>query len=125
LLTSDFSSEEILAYADPAQVDQAMDRLVSNALRNTSHGGQVSMRVEKMIDGQVHCLVRNSLAEVETQQLNLSGEGGKGESSRRSTNGSQLLSQVKDIISAHGGKVWVESNPGQGSVFHFTLLPPA
>ena len=125
LLTSDFSAEEVLAYADPAQVDQAMDRLVNNALRNTSHGGQVSMRVEKMIDGQVHCLVRNSLAEVETQQLNLSGEGGKGESSRRSTNGSQLLSQVKDIVAAHGGKVWVESNPSQGSVFHFTLLPPA
>jgi hypothetical protein len=32
---------------------------------------------------------------------------------------------VKDLITAHGGKVWVESSPGQGSVFHFTLLPPA
>jgi DNA-binding response OmpR family regulator/signal transduction histidine kinase len=125
LLTADFSSEEILAYADPDQVDQALDRVISNALRSTPHGGQVVMRVEKMIDGQVHCLVRNSLAEIETQQLNIGGDGGKTKSTQRSANGSQLLSQVKEIIATHGGKVWAESNPSQGSIFHFTLLPPA
>jgi len=125
LLTADFSSEEILAYADPDQVDQALDRVISNALRSTPHGGQVAVRVEKMIDGQVHCLVRNSMAEIETQQLNIGGDGGKTKSTQRSANGSQLLSQVKEIIATHGGKVWAESNPSQGSIFHFTLLPPA
>jgi signal transduction histidine kinase len=32
------------------------------------------------------------------------------------------LAIVKHIINAHGGKVWVESEPGQGSTFIF-LLP--
>jgi signal transduction histidine kinase len=31
------------------------------------------------------------------------------------------LSIVKHIIQAHGGRVWVESQPGKGSSFYFTL----
>src|SRR5450759_5431430 len=33
------------------------------------------------------------------------------------------LSLMKDVITAQGGKLWVESQPGRGSTFHFTLIP--
>lgn len=125
LLTADFTSDEILAYADADQVDQVVDKLITNALRNTPHGGQVSMRVEKMLDGQIHFLVRNSVAEIETQKLNLTQDDDKKEAARKSANGTQVLGQVKEIITAHGGKVWAESSPTQGAIFHFTLMPPA
>jgi two-component system phosphate regulon sensor histidine kinase PhoR len=31
------------------------------------------------------------------------------------------LALVKEIVEAHGGQVWVDSTPGQGSRFYFTL----
>jgi len=31
------------------------------------------------------------------------------------------LSISRTIIEAHGGRIWVEPNPGGGSIFHFTL----
>jgi signal transduction histidine kinase len=40
----------------------------------------------------------------------------------RDTKGSGLgLSIAKTIIDAHGGRIWVESTPGTGSVFTFVL----
>lgn len=128
ILTADYSADEIYAYADPEQVSQVLDKLLTNALRRSPHGGQVSLRIEKMLDGQVHGFIKNTSTEVETNQLPPIGENEKTDdkaATQKQVTNAQTLAQIKDLISAHGGKVWVESNQGQGSVFHFTLLPPA
>ena len=33
------------------------------------------------------------------------------------------LAIVRKIVERHGGKVWFESTPGSGTVFHFTMPP--
>jgi signal transduction histidine kinase len=126
LLTADYSSDEVLAYADPVQMDEVLEKLVTNALRNSPHGGQVMLRVEKMMDGQVHAMVRNTVADIDTHQLPPLSEAGKVDrSAGRNNNGGQTLGQVKEIVATHGGKVWAEATAGQGSILHVTLLPPA
>ena len=128
ILTSDFAAEEVLAYADPAQISQIFDKLLTHSIRRSPHGGQVYLRIEKLIDGQVHGYIKNSATEIETNPLPPLGDHGKPgneAAAKRQVSNAQTLAQVKDLITAHGGKVWVEASPGQGSVFHFTLLPPA
>jgi two-component system sensor histidine kinase VicK len=45
----------------------------------------------------------------------------KFKSSKKHTGTGLGLAIVKNITTAHGGKVWAESKPGQGSIFTFVL----
>jgi signal transduction histidine kinase len=42
-------------------------------------------------------------------------------SSTRAEGSGLGLSIARELVRAHGGEIWVESTPGQGATFHFTL----
>lgn len=127
VLTAELPSDGLKAYGDPIQITQVMDRLVANALRNSEGGGQVILKVEKMLDGQVHCSIRDASQGLESYELSHIFDRSYQDTNAgiKVAGSKNALSQVKEIITAHGGKVWVESTTDQGAIYHFTLMPPA
>jgi signal transduction histidine kinase len=114
--------------ADGEMVSTVVRNLLDNAVKYTSAGG--SVRVEADIEGDlVRVLVKdtgtgldpNSLGQLFRFDTRVSKEGTAGE-------GGHGLGLIfcKELVEKNGGRIWVESEPGRGSSFFFTLpLPPS
>jgi signal transduction histidine kinase/CheY-like chemotaxis protein len=108
---------------DPAQLKKALYSLVDNALKFT-HKGYVEFGVEVADNDMLLFYVKDSGIgiPVEKQDLIFDRFRQIDESSTRSYGGVGLgLSITKGIIEQMGGKIWLESTEGKGSVFYFTI----
>ncbi len=107
--------------ADPDGIRYVFDNLLSNALRFTSSGGTITARA--CDDGEnIRFSVEDSGAGISPEHIEHLFEQFYRVSGQQKKSGIGLgLSIVKEIIDAHGGTVSVESSPGKGSVFYFTL----
>ncbi len=112
---------------DPDRIGQVLDNLISNALRHTSAGGRIALELKEEQNGEGHWAqvsVTDSGTGISPEDLSqVFDRFFRADRSRsRSTGGSGLgLAIVKQLVEAHGGRVWAESQPGQGSAFRFTL----
>jgi signal transduction histidine kinase len=108
---------------DEGRLLQVFDNLLGNAIKFSPDGGKIELAVE---DGG------------EVLRVSVSDDGigiPKGQqerifemfyqvdgSARRRFGGTGLgLTIARRIVEAHGGKIWVESEPGKGSAFRFTV----
>ncbi|NOX63496.1 MAG: cell wall metabolism sensor histidine kinase WalK [Chloroflexi bacterium] len=108
---------------DAQKVERVLANLIGNALRHTPAGGEVAVRVERVAEG-VQVEVRDAGEGIHPDDLPyVFDQFYRGEKSRsRATGGSGLgLAIAKRIVEAHGGEIMVESAPGEGAVFRFTL----
>ena len=108
--------------ADPERVGQVLSNLVGNALKFTPEGGRISVRASR--DGDmVRVSVTDTGSGIAREQLtHLFDRYWEGTPSAIRSKGAGLgLPIAKGIVGAHGGRIWVESEPGKGSTFHFTL----
>jgi PAS domain S-box-containing protein len=112
-----------LLQADPLRLTQVINNLLSNAIKFTPPGGRVTVRAA-VTDGRLRCEVTDTgigIAEADQPKL-FQRFSQLDMSSTRAASGAGLgLSIVKAIVEAHGGTIGVESQPGEGATFWFTL----
>ena len=108
--------------ANPTRLRQILGNLIYNALRHTPEGGLVVVSAERH-DGQMWMSVADTGAGMAEEQLSrVFDRFYQVERAGRNAEGSGLgLSIVQQLVDALGGTIEVESKPGQGTVFRFTL----
>ncbi len=107
--------------ADQDRVKQVMTNLVHNAIKFTKPGGSVIISVSEQED-KVVFQVEDTGVGIDPDILpRIFERFYKADQSRSSTGAGLGLSISRHIIEAHGGKIWVESEPGVGSKFFFSL----
>jgi signal transduction histidine kinase len=110
-------------YMDVQRIGRVLANLVGNALRHTSDGGWVDIKARACPQG-VCIEVRDNGEGVQPEDLPYLFERFyRGDKSRsRSTGGAGLgLAIARGLVETHGGTIWVESTPGNGATFIFTL----
>ncbi|MDE3058836.1 MAG: hybrid sensor histidine kinase/response regulator [Bacteroidota bacterium] len=135
-LKRDFSSPTVRVNADAQKIEQVMDNLLNNAIKFTDEGGTITIAV--ILSPQVKALfssqnidssslvvavrdtgvgispknipyVFDKYRQITTEHLPVAKGTGLG------------LAICKNIVEAHGGRIWVESSEGRGSSFYFSL----
>jgi len=112
---------------DPSRLRQILINLAGNAIKFTE-AGLVSIEVEKEDDGLLHFVVRDTGIGIKPeQQRDIFDPFVQSDSSiNRRYGGTGLgLSICARLVRMMDGKIWVVSQPGVGSRFHFTARLPA
>ncbi|MBI5649031.1 MAG: hypothetical protein HZC40_01050 [Chloroflexi bacterium] len=109
---------------DDQRIEQVLRNLIGNALRHTPADGAVSVRGSIERDGFVRVSVADTGEGIATEDLpNVFDRFYRGDKSRsRAGGGAGLgLAIARQLVRAHNGAIGVESEPGRGATFWFTL----
>jgi signal transduction histidine kinase len=114
--------------ADERKVKQILLNLLSNAVKFTPEGGRVALTAT-VVDGAITIAVSDTGIGIapEDQAAIFEEFRQVGREDARKQEGTGLgLTLAKKFVELHGGRIWVQSQEGQGSTFSFTLpLGPA
>ena len=119
-LTSELTGDLPKVRADANKVTWVLTNLISNALRYVRQDGQIQI-VAKKIGSHVHLSVRDDGPGIPPEYQSRIFQKFIQVKGRQSGGTGLGLAICKEIVRAHGGAIWVESSPGQGSTFTFTL----
>ena len=113
--------------ADPAQMAQVLQNLISNATKFHCQGEQPMVHVSYKKDGEWIFYVKDNGIGIPQELFGRLFVIFSRLNPQEEYPGSGMgLAIAKRIAQRHGGRVWVESEPGKGSTFYFTVAinPP-
>ena len=108
---------------DQRKVKQVLLNLLSNAVKFTPEGGRVEVRAHR-VDGHVEVSVSDTGIGIAAEDLEAVFEEFRqvGSDYAKKHEGTGLgLTLSRKFVELHGGRIWVKSQPGEGSTFTFTL----
>jgi two-component system sensor histidine kinase VicK len=116
------------AFADPDRILQTLTNLLGNAIKFSPRGSAVRIYARSIAplakDGYIQITICDKGRGIPPTKLDTIFERFQqvDASDSRAMGGTGLgLAICRSIVNQHGGRIWVESTPGEGSCFHFTL----
>ncbi len=107
--------------ADGNRLERIITNLLSNALKYSAPGTPVLVRVHR-INGEVEVAMTDAGYGIAAEELPRLFQRFYRSPETHQAEGIGLgLYITKQLVEAHGGRIWVESEPGVGSTFTFTL----
>ncbi len=116
-------SHPLMAFVDSKRIEQVLRNLLDNAIKYSPEGGTI------VVQGRLD--KTNVLFSVSDEGIGIPPEEWEriferfhrveNEITRRMRGAGLGLAVCRGIVEAHGGRIWVESQPGAGSIFCFTL----
>jgi PAS domain S-box-containing protein len=109
-------------FVDLVRFEQILGNLVSNAVKHGERGGDIRVHVEQL-GSDVEISVSNRGRGIAPEDVpRLFSRFGRSTKHGAAAPGLGLgLYIAKGLVEAHGGRIWVESVPGETTTFHFTL----
>ena len=108
---------------DPDKLEQILWNLIGNAIKFTPPGGRITVAFQTTPEGFVQTSVADTGCGIDPGHVEkLFKEFSKVPSANPTAQGAQLgLFITKSLVTMHRGTIWVESTPGAGTRFYFTV----
>lgn len=107
--------------ADPSKLRQILGNLLSNAAKYSPTGGEVVIRAEES-EGETVIEVSDQGVGIKPEDQEELFHQFRRVGDQRLASGTGLgLWLTRRLVEAHGGRIWLESRPGEGSTFSFSL----
>lgn len=126
-LAAEIHGSLLTIQGDPGRLDQVLSNLVANALRHTPAGGSIHLRAEPLPGDPPHLriTVTDTGSGIPAEDLPfIFDRFWRGDRARQKDGQGSTglgLAITRQLVQAHGGRIAVESRPGEGTVFTIDL----
>jgi signal transduction histidine kinase len=119
----DFPADFPPVWGDPERLQEVLSNLIDNAVKYSPAGGMIWIGGRADLSGVTVYVADQGIGIPAEEQARIFDRFHRVQSEQqRRTKGTGLgLYLARAIVEAHGGRIWVESMPGRGSVFIFSL----